>query len=186
MKPVKVHLWDNRAEEMTRIHQLNNIVRYNTRNKINPESVASHSFFTAYFVLSICRDFNIPDDVKLLALESAVLHDVPEVFINDITYDCKQLVPEIETLLRPYEVSVLEQISSHASRVLFGDNLTKAEKLANSIVEWADVLSVKQYALSEVELGNNVFFAILEGTERRLSEAEHEFSKAHCSFLFQQ
>ena len=179
MRDVKVHLWDSLEEEMVRVHQLNNIIRYNTRNKINPESVASHSFFAAYFVLSICREYNIPDTIKLLALESAVVHDIPEVFINDITYDCKQLVPDIETLLKPYERSVLEQISPDSARILLGGALTVDEALAQAIVKWADVLSVKQYALSEVELGNQVFKRILDENEARLRMVEKEFKKIY-------
>lgn len=178
-----VHLWGSRDEEMSRIHQLNNIVRYNTRNKINPESVASHSFFASYFVLSICRDYLIPDDIKLLALESIILHDVPEVFINDITYDCKKLVPEIETILKPYEESIIGQLSESAAKILFKEGLDEREELAHSIVEWADVLSVKQYAISEVELGNTSFKSILTSSKKRVNKAELEFKKALNKFL---
>lgn len=181
-----VRLWGSRDEEMSRIHQLNNIVRYNTRNKINPESVASHSFFASYFVLSICRDYLIEDDIKLLALESIILHDVPEVFINDITYDCKKLIPEIDDVLEPFEHAIISQLSESASSILFGHNLDEKEKLAKAIVEWADVLSVKQYAISEVELGNKPFKHILASSKKRVKKAEHNFKKALVEYLLKQ
>lgn len=173
-----IKLWKDRDEEMVLIHQLNNIVRYNTRNKINPESVASHSFFTAYFVLSICKDYNISNGIKLLALESAVLHDVPEIFINDITYDCKKLIPEITDILKPYEKAILSQVSDIAAAVLFDDNLGPTAELAKAIVILADVLSVKQYALSEVELGNKPFEHILESSEERVQVTQAAFEVA--------
>lgn len=167
-KPLIPHeLWTSNDEEMVVIHRLNNIVRYNTRNKINPETVAAHSFFASYFVISICNKYCIPDDIKLMALESAVVHDVPEVFINDITYDCKQLVTGISELLKGYEQEITSKVSWIASKVLFNPD-TPALKLAAAIVNYADTLSVKQYALSEVELGNKLFIEINAEADKRL------------------
>lgn len=180
----KFSLWNTEEEELSIVHRLNNIVRYNTRNKIVPETVAAHSFFTSYFVLSICEKHKINDDIKLMALESAVVHDIPEVFINDITYDCKQLVGGIEDMLKPYEEAIIKKLSYTARKILFEDvkKLTPSELLARAIVELADILSVKQYALSELELGNTTFKSILEGSERRLSKARLDFDNA--AFLY--
>ena len=173
-----IPLWSTTDEEMSIMHRLNNIVRYNTRNKINPETVAAHSFFASYFVLSICSKHMICDDIKLMALESAVVHDIPEVFINDITYDCKQLIDGLEEALEPYEENIIGQISFTARRVLFGKDLTPSEHLAKAIVKLADILSVKQYALAETELGNTTFKSILDGSEARLRRAQLDFDNA--------
>ena len=176
------NLWNSSDEELVVIHRLNNIVRYNTKNKINPETVAAHSFFASYFVISICSQYSIPDDVKLMALESTVVHDVPEVFINDITYDCKQLVKGISELLEGYEQEIISRVSWIARKVLF-DPDTPALKLAQAIVIYADTLSVKQYALSEVELGNKLFIEINAEADRRIEKCVENFKEALYNYI---
>ena len=175
-------LWNSSDEELVVIHRLNNIVRYNTRNKINPETVAAHSFFASYFVISICKQFSIPDDIKLMALESAVVHDVPEVFINDITYDCKNLVKGISELLEGYEQEIISKVSWIAQKVLFNPD-TPALKLARAIVIYADTLSVKQYALSEVELGNKLFIEINAEADRRIERCVANLREELCNYI---
>lgn len=165
-----INLWNTDEQEMMMIHRLNNIVRYNTWNKINNENVAAHSFFVSYFVLSICKKYGIPDEIKSLALEAAVMHDVPEILINDITRDCKDAVNELESLLEPYEKNIISQISDVARQVLF-EPATLKYQIAQQIVRHADILSVIQYALSETELGNKPFEVIYERTKERLSRS---------------
>ena len=169
-------LWETEKEEFEKLSVLSNISRYNTRYRIKNESVAAHSFYTIWFTSKLCASMNLSPRVTMLAMEAAMVHDIPEIYINDITYDCKKLVPELEEILKPYELAIVDRISTEAADILFRPASTE-QKLINTIVKYADVLSVKQYALSEFRLGNTSFYEIYEGACTRLNEIEEDLNK---------
>ena len=105
-----------------------------------------------------------------MALEAALLHDVPEVITNDITYDVKRMIPEVHGLLQPYEEEVIREHSSRAHKVLFNPE-TNDEIIAKKIVKHADILSVLQYCQNEEELGNKNFTELRKATEKRVKES---------------
>lgn len=162
---------DTAGNEMFNVSRLNCIVRFNTRHKLHTETVAAHSFYVAYFTMRICDVLKLKHTVKLLAIDAALMHDVPESKINDITYDCKKMITGLSDMLNKYESEIIGNISFDSQRVLF-DPCTLAEKLAKAIVIYADILSVKMYAKIEVESGNKLFIGILKDTEERLEKAE--------------
>ena len=89
------------------VYKMSNIVRYSQQNKIKNESVAEHSYFVMWFINRLCTKYELSDKKRLLAMEAGLLHDVPEVITNDITYDVKQMIPEVSALLQPYEEDVV-------------------------------------------------------------------------------
>ena len=179
---IKNKLWANENEEFEGLSVLSNISRYNTRYRIKNESVAAHSFYTIWFVSRICANLKMDHRMTMLAMEAAMVHDIPEIYINDITYDCKKMIPELDEILKPYEWSIVEKISADAAEILFNP-VTTEQKLLNTVVKFADVLSVKQYALSEVRLGNVSFYEIYEGACTRLDEIEKDLKKYSNEFF---
>lgn len=169
-------LWKTEKEEFDALSVMSNISRYNTRYRIKNESVAAHSFYVTWFTSSICSQLKLGPEITQLAMECAMVHDIPEVYINDVTYDCKQLIPNLTKTLEPYEAAIVEQLSDVAALILF-DPQTPEHKLICSIVKYADVVSVKQYALSEIKLGNSTFASIFEGANDRLEELSKELNK---------
>ena len=162
-------LWETEEEEFNALSVLSNISRYNTRYRIKNESVAAHTFYTIWFTANICSKLELSPRVTYLAMEAAMVHDIPEIYINDITYDCKKLIPELGALIAPFEETIVRKLSKGSANILF-DPSNVEEKLINLIVRYADVVSVKQYALSEIKLGNTSFKDILEGAEDRVEE----------------
>lgn len=171
------NLWQTEEDEFGALSVLNNICRYNTRYRIKDETVAAHSFFVVWFTSVLCSYFDVEDDVKVLAMEAAMLHDVPEIYINDITYDCKSRIPEVVKAIEAHEREVLKGLSDTAQYVLF-EPRTPEEKLAGAIVRYADVISVKQYSLAEMNLGNKTFKDIFEGAQQRLDELKTDVNDA--------
>ena len=155
------------------VYKLSNITRYSQQNKIKHESVAEHSFYVMWFINRLCTKYELSDTIRLMALEAGLLHDVPEVITNDITYDVKQMIPEISGLLQPYEEEIVKEHSSKAHEVLFNP-LTKEQILAKKIVKHADILSVLQYCQNEENLGNKNFTELREATEKRLKKSKAE------------
>lgn len=155
------------------VYKLSNIVRYSQQNKIQQETVAEHSFYVCWFVNRICTKHEIGDTIRLMALEAATLHDIPEVITNDITYDVKRMIPEVRTLLQPYEEEVIKEHSSRAHKVLFYPE-TPEELLAKRIVKHADILSVLQYCQNEETLGNKGFTELRKATEDRVQKSKQQ------------
>lgn len=153
------------------VYKMSNIIRYSQQNKIKHESVAEHSYFVMWFINRLCTKYNLNDNIRLLALEAGLLHDVPEVITNDITYDVKQMIPEVSTLLQPYEEEVIKEHSYNAWKVLFNPE-TEDEILAKTIVKHADILSVYQYCYNEEMLGNKNFTELRKATNERLVKSK--------------
>lgn len=155
------------------VYKLSNIVRYSQQHKIKYETVAEHSYYVGWFVNRLCTKYQLSDTVRLMALETAILHDVPEVVTNDITYDVKQMIPEVSALLQPYEESIIKEHSERAYNVLFNP-MSRDELIAKKVVKHADILSVLQYCQNEEQLGNKNFTSLRVATEKRATASRQE------------
>ena len=74
------------------IYTLKALTRYNNKFKIINESVAEHSFFVAVLVLKMYDDYNF--NLKT-ALKMALIHDIPELHLSDVTHDVKKNFPKL-------------------------------------------------------------------------------------------
>ena len=155
------------------VYKLTNIKRYCQQNKIKDESVAEHSFFVCWFVNRLCTKYELSDTIRLMAMEAALLHDIPEVVTNDITRDVKDMIPEICELLQPHEEEIVKEHSLRAHKVLFNPE-TIEELVAKKVVKHADILSVLQYCQNEEKLGNKNFTELRKATEERVSKSRNE------------
>ena len=159
------------------VYKLSNIIRYSQQNKIKNETVAEHSYYVTWFVNRLCTKYELGDTIRLMALETALLHDIPEVITNDITYDVKRMIPEVPALLQPYEEEVIKEHSSRAYKVLFNPE-THEEIIAKKVVKHADILSVLQYCQNEEMLGNKSFTELRRATEQRVKDSREDLVKA--------
>lgn len=159
------------------VYKLSNITRYSQQNKIKCESVAEHSYFVMWFIQGLCTKYELSDKIRLMAIVSGLLHDVPEVITNDITYDVKQMIPEVSALLQPYEEDVIKEHSEMAHKVLFYPE-TNDELIAKMLVKHADILSVYQYCYNEEQLGNKNFTELRKATEQRLKKSREALETA--------
>lgn len=150
------------------LYRLNGMIRYNTQQKINKETVASHSYYVTLFTKMICDGLGVVPSIKLLALEFALVHDVPEYLMNDVTYDAKLLMPDIIPLLNKFEQSYLEQNFPETVDTAYGSEDERI--VARLIVELADVYSVIQYSDNEISLGNSRFQEIQAQSRMRASK----------------
>lgn len=152
------------------VYRLKNVVRYNTRNIIKKESVAEHSFYVALFTLKICDDYNTDPRTTKRAIIKALLHDMPEIELNDITHNVKEKL-NLRPFLKKYEDEYFDtHFSAYRSLMKEGDEKT------NAIVDYADTMSVYQYALNEVLLGNQSddIQEILNSTRIRIKKCKEK------------
>lgn len=159
------------------VYKLTNIIRYSQLNKIKQESVAEHSYYVMWFVNRLCTKYELCDRIRLQALEAALLHDIPEVITNDITYDVKRMIPEVSALLQPYEKQVISEHSVNACNTLFYPE-TDEDFVAKALVKHADILSVMQYCHNEECLGNKNFTELRQASEQRVAESKAKLEEA--------
>ena len=160
------------------VYRLTEIVRFNNWFKIKQESVAEHSFFVVLFVKMFCDKLNVSDEIKLEALDLAVIHDVPELTTNDITFDAKKAMPKVEQAIEEYERKFIKERFPESY-----DSFYNEDSLAKMIVKAADILSVVQWAVNEINLGNSTvenilysaraaFYQSLKKIERKVENAD--------------
>ena len=158
---------------LTDVYRLKNVIRYNTRNIIKEESVAEHSFYVALFVLKICDDYDVDDATKSKAIIKALLHDMPEIELNDITHNVKEKL-NLRPFLKKYEDEYFDE-NYHKYSSLMKD----ADEKTNAIVVLADAMSVYQYSINETMLGNQStdIKDILNESRRRVMRLKDDLEK---------
>lgn len=167
-------------DRLRKIYKLKNVVRYNTRNVLSKENVAEHCFNVAAIALTLCDMHNIKDHaIREMCLVKALLHDMPETKFNDITHDVKEALG-LRPLLKEHEDKYYEQ-----EFPLQAELMNSYMPVVNEIVDYADVLSVKQYVANERELGNNSqdISEIEQGLYTRIEESRALMLKAIKTYI---
>lgn len=133
------------------VYMLKDVIRYNCRKHLKDESVAEHSFYVALLALMICEQKHIEDnDIIRQVLIKALLHDMPEIELNDITHNVKERLHLTEFLKKFEDEYYAEKFPTYSDLMANDD-----DNIVNRIVLFADALSVKQFCLNELSLGNN-------------------------------
>ena len=147
------------------IYRLKNLIRYNHKTRLKDENVAEHSFFVSIFSLMLCKQLKLNDNITFTCLVKALLHDMPEINLNDITHDVKDIL-NLHSLLKQYEDKYFNNIFPDFA-TLMNDN---SENIINLIVKYADTMSVLQYSINEKQLGNTTFDVIEKDAIERLNK----------------
>ena len=137
-------------ETLMDIYQLKDVIRYNCRKHIKDESVAEHSFYVALMSLMICEEKKIKDDeIIQKAIIKSLLHDMPEIELNDITHNVKEAL-NLRPMLKKYEDEYFKYKFTEYAKLMIDDE----DNIVNTIVLLADALSVKQFCMNEINLGS--------------------------------
>lgn len=164
------------AKNLLDMYRLNHMIRYNTTPHIMDESVASHSYYVSLFTMMLCEELELDSGFTSLALQAALVHDMPEIVVNDITHDAKSKMPMIDKILKHFEEQFIGENFPEQFATLFSD--THIAKKVMLIVKLADILSVYQYSLNETMMGNNNFSSFVSDTEERLIDCKLKLEKA--------
>lgn len=164
-------------KDLLEMYRLKSLVRYNNKQRLKDETVPEHSFYVAVIALKIIDQIDEmktsdvfskhADRIRKNALIIALLHDMPETEINDITYDVKTRL-NLTTLLSQYEK---EYYDRHYPR--YNEQMSIENKcISRLIVDIADAESVRQYTLNEISLGNQNMRAIYDESVSRVKKLE--------------
>jgi len=152
--------------------KLRNIIRYSNGNRIHNETVAEHSFFTAYYAMLMAYALRAEGlsmiDVGEVATY-ALMHDLDECVTGDFIRTFKHSNPQLVDAL----MSASEGATKHLLRDMFGEpqpflyTLWKCAKqpetIHGQIVAFADFLSVLAYLMQELQSGNTYILAQIDG-----------------------
>lgn len=130
------------------IYRLAYIVRYSNIPKIRSENVAEHSFFVSTIVLDLYERYSFDAGKALLA---AMSHDIPEYELNDCPHIIKKKYPSIAKAFKECEAKVYDTLPT---KIKEGLDIYYSDTVEGKIVHLADVIQCKQYAESEIKLGN--------------------------------
>lgn len=165
-KAEKIEFLSNEGRDI--LQRLSYMIRYNNEIHIHNENVAEHSFYVAVYTLLICDFLGIESSE---AVKFALIHDVSETITSDIPHNVKNELFAIG--------KICDEFERDFNKVNFGiKHHIEGNSLSEIVVALADMLSVRQYALKEVEYGNiGKFGPILQGSSERLAEAFHKLGR---------
>lgn len=155
-------------------HILNRSLAHITRFSAHPqhfeESVAEHSFFTAYITAILCHLLKEQEEKidTAKAVSMALVHDVEEMFSGDILSPFKHYSPEVTSAIRKVSVEVIEgafkglptSLKEHFISLWTEEGEGKG--IEAQVVKMADRLSLLAKCAEEVKAGNEFFKEIYE------------------------
>lgn len=152
--------------------RLKNVTRFSNLPRLQDESVAEHSYYTALYSYMIA--FSIKKRYNYLDLEAimarSLVHDIEESCSGDFIRSFKHSSPTVRNAIdmasRSFAFGIFDRLEplTKQLRRLWSD--AKCGTLEGAIVKFADFLSVLSYMLTEVRLGNMVLARESAGSMR--------------------
>lgn len=147
--------------------RIRNVIRFSNSTRIKNESVAEHTFFTAYYSLILAATLASSEHVKIdtgKMLAGSLLHDIDESKSGDFVRHFKYLNKDIKRQID----AATEKIMENAFSPMFDDkhkdipaylqyiwkNSKDPDTLEGDLVAFADFLSVLSYVMNEIDCGN--------------------------------
>ncbi len=155
------------------IYTLKALTRYNNKFKIINESVAEHSYFVAVLTLKLHDDYKFNLEK---ALKMALVHDIPELHLSDVTHDVKRNFPKLadEVTKAEYVIMRDKYPNWYSEFKTFEDQ----DSVEAKIVKMADNLSCVQYATAEMDLGNKGYMKeVAQNAAERVIQCEKNLKK---------
>ena len=158
-------------------------VRYSSTPQNFPESVAEHSFFTAYIASVLCNllEKEGVEVDRARAIEMALVHDVEEQLSGDILGPFKHYSPEVREAITKVNKEVIPHVFEGLPKDLRNYYITLwtednvGETLEAQIVKMADKISLVSKCEEEIKVGNDFFEDILSGQIESLKEDEKDW-----------
>lgn len=139
------------------------VTRWSTFHILHKESVAEHSFFTAFYTMVISDWLDLFSESEVnqtVALQRALMHDVDEAYSGDFIRSFKYAVPGLKKMLDEASSVFCGQMCEEIAPGAIGEELhrrwinAKDDTKEGRIVAFADFLSVLSYAIMERRAGN--------------------------------
>ncbi|MCH7552278.1 HD domain-containing protein [Patescibacteria group bacterium] len=149
---------------------LAHVMRFSSTPQHFPESVAEHSFYTAYYVSLLC-DLLVKVDIQInreKAITMALIHDTEEMFSGDILNPFKHYSNEVKEAIQRVNEEVIPQMyeglpdDMKEKYIGLWNEESQGESTEAQLVKIADRLSLLSKCAEEVKVGNGFFKKIYE------------------------
>ncbi|MCH8048533.1 HD domain-containing protein [Patescibacteria group bacterium] len=149
---------------------LAHVMRFSSTPQHFPESVAEHSFYTAYYVSLLC-DLLAKVDIQInreKAITMALIHDTEEMFSGDILNPFKHYSNEVKEAIQRVNEEVIPQMyeglpdDMKEKYIGLWNEESQGESTEAQLVKIADRLSLLSKCAEEVKVGNGFFKKIYE------------------------
>ena len=149
---------------------LAHVMRFNLKPQHFPESVAEHSYFTAYVVALLARMLEKQgvEINKEKALAMALVHDMEEMFSGDIILPFKYYSPEVTEAIQKVNKELIGDVFSDLPEdtasyfISLWNEEGEGETIEAQLVKVADKLSLISKCLEEMKVGNEFFQSIYD------------------------
>lgn len=157
---------------------LAHVMRFSSTPQHFPESVAEHSFYTAYIASLLC-DLAEQKEIAVdreRVISMALVHDTEEMFSGDILNPFKHYSPEVKEAIQKVNREVVPQVfenlpeSMRKKYIALWNEDSKGESMEAQMVKVADRLSLLSKCAEEVKVGNSFFEHIYESQLKQLEE----------------
>ena len=169
---------DLRAVVLGRMTRLRYVVRFSICPRTHDESVAEHSYYTAYIAMMIAMDLRrdgVEIDHGVVACR-ALMHDADEAHSGDFIRMFKHSTPglkqAIDAASQNFMKEYAEEIGSPPSLALW-EGAKRADN-EGAVVSFADFLSVVSYVVQEINAGNHSMFEHLDELKKFFSSFQAE------------
>lgn len=149
------------------------VKRWNGRKTLSEFNLLEHTARVAFISRELMRvaaerDYAVGDSTKFAVMEYALLHDVSEVILGDITSPTKRTFPKLDKLMKKLEGEVMQP---------FGVGNISA--LTKYICKLADIVDCFYEALEEVFLGqrSQEFAMVVSDVEGQLGKVKKKYIK---------
>lgn len=135
--------------------------RWSTTPAINRQTIADHSFYVVLYTIHLCDHLRVHGGERIMALEWAAIHDMPETVTSDIPGPVKREVTSDERLEK-VEAQIFNELG-------YGD--PEPSDMAKRIVKAANLIDEVYYLHSERLLGNRYLDLVYSNSWSRLLKA---------------
>ena len=170
--------FDLKAAVLGRITRLRYVVRFSICPRTHDESVAEHSFFTAYIGTMIAWDLHesgVAVNPGIVAMR-ALMHDIDEAHSGDFIRMFKHSSPSLKLAIDNASAEFMKQCAKETGSMAEYRLWEEAKDLTTEglVVSFADFLSVVSYVVQEINAGNHSMFEHLDELKKFFSSFQAE------------
>ncbi len=149
---------------------LAHVVRFNSRPQHFQESVAEHSFYTAYIASILC-DLLEQERIKIdreKVLMMALVHDSEEMFSGDILSPFKHHSPQVKNAIKTVNQELIKEVFEDLPKniqekyVTLWNEESRQESIEAQVVKVSDRISLIGKCAEEITAGNDFFKEIYD------------------------
>lgn len=142
----------NIKQKFTMFADLKHVKRWAGAHTNNNFNVLEHTARVSLITQLICNELLTANAIELYdvncAMRYALFHDTPETLFNDVNSKTKKDYPELNAVLKLYEVKILNNL-------IDDNNDISKDPLSKFIVKAADILDCWYEAKCEIKTGNS-------------------------------